>query len=79
MNVYRTPKYLTVKELEAQLLQRFDDLLENESELTDDEQKELDELGNFADAYHDYIMAIMEICDYYMDAKNVEIEIQGVL
>ena len=72
-------RYMTVKELESKLLQRFDDLLDNEPDLTDDESKELDELGYFYDAYEDYLMAIMEICDWYNDARDVEIEVQGVL
>ena len=72
-------RYMTVKELESQLLQRYDDLLDDEPVLTDDECKELDELGYFYDAYEDYLMAIMEICDWYKDARNVDIEVQGVL
>ena len=54
-----------VKSIEDSLLERFDELLDNELSLDDEELAELDALSNFYDAWLDYGEAMREIISWY--------------
>lgn len=51
--------------IERYLFDRFDELLEKEPNLSDEETEELDTLGTWFDAYTDYADSFAYVKDYY--------------